>query len=214
MCDHLLRTSAPMPEAVHFTAAYKGTPPVSAAGPQLLNAGFWRSLLLPRTCCRVCKTRLSRLQGTSASWCRNCGAIDSPEKVLPSDGVIRLDRSTRQIRADPLSILKTLLCLGVLDHIERMVFRPGLADYECVVERNGECHSMEPPPPELHRAIVSVAQCIWDRRRADEPQTVQSRRVVVDDEAEAWTSASFRSSEAGEELTVQFDYVGARPSDL
>ena len=214
VCDHLLRTSAPMPEAVQFTVPYKGAPLGSSAQLRLLSPKHWRLLLFPKAYCRVCEARLSRLQGTSASWCRICGAIDSPEKVLPSDGVIRIDRSTHQVDADPLCVLKTLLGLGVLDHIERMAFRPGLSDYKCVIERNGEPHAMEPPPPEMHRAIVSVARCIWDQSAHDDLEPVQSRRVVVDNEAEAWTSASFRSSKAGEELAVAFDYVGVPSSDL
>jgi len=207
MPENLLRTSDPMPGAAEYTMRFEESTTSATKHWRFLEVEFWRSQVYPECYCTQCKSRLpSALVGTSARCCMICGTIDSPNEVLPSDGVLRIAKSELIDFSDPFVLLKSLLYLAILDRIDKLLLQPGMSDYKYIVFLDGQSHNMEPPPPRMHRQIIAIAHCLWDCADDHHSQTSQNRRVVVGDDVVAWTTASFESTDAGEELTIKFEY--------
>lgn len=197
--------------ASEYTVPYRFDSSIRNTPIRLLSFTYWHGKLFPESHCRVCHSRSKRrLHGTTAASCRTCGTIDAPEAIRPKDGLICIRKELQSHSLsegdDPLAVLYSLLYLGVMDEVDRVAFQPTSGDYKFVVVMNGIEHDMEPPPPEMHRELISLARCIWGPPEPNSNRGPRRTRIDIAGRPTVCTLAEYRTVEVGEELTLVFEY--------
>lgn len=195
-----------MPWAAETTKPFAMEPFRKPSLIRWLTYQYWHRRLFPADYCDACEQRTKQsLVGTHARICTSCGTIDAPKEIRP-DGLFEVSEATLFPLQDTLGIFKALMMICVKDRVSRFILEPTSEDYRMTMLRDGVVHEMEPPPPELHRQIVSLAHCLWEAADNDASDSAYPLQIEVLGESNAQTEATFETDEAGITLTVSFEY--------
>lgn len=156
--------------------------------------------------CPRCHFRLCENQ--PIKWCGFCGHLGQVEQLTKE-----LEPWTRSQHTDDLMSSEgrgvkaagLLLWRMIIDEVGELALLPSEGDYRMVALIDGQEVELKPPPPFVHRPLVTTVRAIWN----SDPLSNSPLNAVIrvhTEERSAMVKAAITPTPAGDSIRFQFSY--------